>query len=724
MITARQKRSATAFVGLLLAGAAAPALAMAEDAAGPAGAKAVDEVIVTGHRAQVSSVRAAEAIEYGNAVQVVTTQQIEDGGFVNIAEAAVALVRGANIGYSPDEGEYTIRLDGGGDRDTLVVLDGVPLYDRGPALEEIWGTTTIDPHMIERMEVFRGGNSLFYGSSAGIGVVSLVTKRPDGTRKGEFGVSYGSFNSRELWANFSMPIDADGRHSVMLYGSSQQTDGPRIFRPEDFVDNVAAAGGVQKYPLNRNNIGVKYLWKIDEASEFRLNAQYTQIEFQDAFPDNNVFTPNRVEFPIIDASYIRDWSPNLHTEVEAYWTNPQLSNTELFAEICRIPTGCVDPSDAKKVIPWGVFTGAVEPYQNQGFGEGNKYASGYEELGLTVRNTIKFHKYFELVAGVQSVTYRDDSASVFLISDDRATTTGVYFDARPRLPFSPDTAISLAVRTDFAEAFDQRTTWKFGVRQPLPGGFYVRANGGTSYSLPRTNELYREELTIVGNPDLKTEETETYNAGIGFDRPFMGGRVRAEVGGFMTDITDRIRTTSGLTPNTYYNDPNVTEIRGLTADLDWQINSEWSASLSYTKQEATPAGSSVQINETPEYFLQGGLNYNSESGRFHFSLLPRYQGPEYATGGPGNVLRHNFGEYLVVNATAGYWFGEDNQYRLQFRVVNLLDEKYAERYGYGNMRFSKDFITGKIKTTDLAYYYGYPFEGKPRAYYVTFSTKF
>ena len=71
---------------------------------------------------------------------------------------------------------------GGADRATLRVRDGVPLYDRGPALEDIWGTTTIDPHMIERVEVFRGGNSLFFGSNGGIGVVSLVTTTPDGPR--------------------------------------------------------------------------------------------------------------------------------------------------------------------------------------------------------------------------------------------------------------------------------------------------------------------------------------------------------------------------------------------------------------------------------------------------------------------------------------------------------------------------------------------------------------
>ena len=178
------------------------------------------------------------------------------------------------------------------------------LYDRGPALEDIWGSTTIDPHMIERVEVFRGGNSLFFGSNGGIGVISLVTKRPDGTRKFEFGAQYGAFNTREVWGNAKFPLDAEGRHSVMIYGGTIQTDGPRIFAPESIVDNVAAAGGIQKYPLNRSNVGIKYLWKMDDRSEFRIGGQYTQIEFQDPFPDNETFSPNRVRYPIVDLSLI------------------------------------------------------------------------------------------------------------------------------------------------------------------------------------------------------------------------------------------------------------------------------------------------------------------------------------------------------------------------------------------------------------------------------------
>ena len=84
---------------------------------------------------KVATKLAGKLEQYGNQVQVVTAEDISAGGYTNMAEIARGLVRGANIGYSPDEGEFTIRLDGGGDRDTLVALDGMPLYDRGPGIE-------------------------------------------------------------------------------------------------------------------------------------------------------------------------------------------------------------------------------------------------------------------------------------------------------------------------------------------------------------------------------------------------------------------------------------------------------------------------------------------------------------------------------------------------------------------------------------------------------------
>jgi outer membrane cobalamin receptor len=718
---------------LMLSCSAYPALALAADeqattqGAVPSAEDADAEqgnrsnIVVTGVRATATP-QAQQAAIYGNYVQIVDAQQIAASGASNFAELAQFLIKGANIGYSPDEGEYTIRLDGGGDRDTLVVLDGVPLYDRGPALEEIWGTTTIDPHMIDHVEVFRGGNSLFFGSNGGIGVVSIRTKRPDGTNKVELGASYGSFNSRELWGNARMALDGEGgAHSVMVYGSSQNTDGPRIFNPADFVDNVRLAGGVQKYPLNRNNVGVKYLFKPTDDTEVRLNAQYTQIEFSDAFPDNETYSPNRVRYPIIDGSILHKWSDALTSQLDLYWSNPKLNNTETFAEICRVRTGCFDTQNGR-AISFGTATGRSIAYPNKGFGADSK-VSGFKELGANFRNTINFPEVGEAVAGVQVVSYRNDSDPVFPINSDWNTTTGVYLDLRPRLPFSPSTNISLAGRVDFSKVFDSKFIWKFGVRQPI-GDFYIRANGGTSYSLPKTNELFADSPTTVGNPALQPETTKTYNGAFGYQHTSGDLTISAEIGAFRTDITARIQTTSGLTPNTYFNNTALTQIRGITADFNLAIGEQWSLNAGFTKQQARLKGSLLQINETPEYMIQGTLAWNSPDQRWHINLFPRYQGPEFSTGGVGGSLRKNFGNYLVVNGSLGWWAGEDRQHRFQVRLVNILDEKYAERYGYGNQRFSSAFVRGEITTTSPSYFYGYPFEGKPRSVYVSYTTTF
>jgi iron complex outermembrane receptor protein len=321
------------------------------------------------------------------------------------------------------------------------------------------------------------------------------------------------------------------------------------------------------------------------------------------------------------------------------------------------------------------------------------------------------------------VSYKDDSDPVFPISDAANTITGVYADFRPVIPFSESTKLSLAVRKDFAKSFGSRTIWKVGFRQPV-GDFYLRGNGGTSYSLPRTNELYAESATLVGNPDLKTEETKTFNGAVGFARAFNGFDVNGEVGLFRTDISDRIQTTSGLTPNTYFNNDAVTQIRGATADLTFALGESFSANVNYTRQRARLKGSKLQINETPEYMIGGNVAWHGLDRRLHLTLFPRYQGPEYSTGGVAASLRKNFGNYFLLNGSLAYWAGAERQHRFQLRVVNLFDKKYAERYGFGNQRFGSAFIRGEIALNSPQYFYGYAFEGKPRSAYVSYSTSF
>lgn len=742
------KHTRAAFLACLMGACALPALAAAAETTTTAPAETatsesataagnVGELVVTGKKGELPTLAAAQAVQFGNSVQVVSSQDIRLSGAANFAELTQFLVKGVNIGYSPDEGEYTIRLDGGSDRDTLVIRDGVPLFDRGPALEDIWSSTTIDPHMIENVEVFRGGNSLFYGSNGGIGVISLISKKPNGVFKAEAGASFGSFNSRELWGNVTIPLDKAGRHSVMVYGSYQASDSPRIFDPNLFVDNVKAAGGVQKYPLNRNDVGIKYLWKIDDNTSLRLGGEFTESWFQDPFPDGEVHSPNTVRYPIFDAAFEKRWTPNILTEASAYYTNPKIWNTELYPDICKVAAGCTNPSTGAKV-KLGDYTGLS--YSNgpfHGFGQGTQPVAGFKEMGGTVRTTFDVGDYFQFVVGGQVVQYKDDSDPIYPVGDGKETVKGLFADFRPKLPFSPSTNLSFAIRHDWISENDGKTIWKFGFRQPVYGGLYVRGNGGTSYSLPKNTELRNDTSTTLGNPLLQPESTKTFNGAVGFNRDFGDLAVSFEVGGFKTEVKDRIQGTTNFpipatgtfgTRNTYFNNKDLTKIDGLTADFNLNIGQAWRINLGYTAQNARLATGPLaneQISETPAWFVNGTIEWTAPGRRFNIALMPRIQGSEYTRGGlsVGGIgsIRKNFGDYKVFNLSMNYFAGENRQHQFQLRLVNIFNEYYAERYGFGNQRFGSAFNRGEFGTNSPLYYFGYPFEGKPRAVYASYS---
>ncbi|MFN2288444.1 MAG: TonB-dependent receptor plug domain-containing protein, partial [Chromatocurvus sp.] len=119
------------FLGIACACASMTSLGQSEEKPANARSNSMEEVIVEGRRVtdQISDV-AIDFTRYGTQVQFIDAEKIATGGFTNFGELAAGLIRGANIGYSPDEGEFTIRIDGGTDRDTLLLLDGMPTFDR------------------------------------------------------------------------------------------------------------------------------------------------------------------------------------------------------------------------------------------------------------------------------------------------------------------------------------------------------------------------------------------------------------------------------------------------------------------------------------------------------------------------------------------------------------------------------------------------------------------
>lgn len=724
---------------------------------------AIEEIVVEGQvrRGGVTDL-AIDQSRYGTQIQLISADEIATGGFTNFGELSSGLIRGANIGYSPDEGEFTIRIDGGTDRDTLLLLDGVPTYDRGTPLESLWGATAIDPRMIENVEIFRGGQSLYFGGNGGLGVVNVIYKRPEAgdTMGGQIGVYAGDFRTREMYGNVKFPLGENSNHYLMFFGRSYETDAHEIFSPESYTDTVRALGGFHKFPYSYNNIGVKYLWAMGPQTELRMGYQHSTIDFRDSFPPYTIYQPNYTEFPMWDFDFNSRINDDLRVEVEAYYTNPRLWNTELDARVCNtprlsdlpqqyqdeaaaqgitgfstaaefesfansvagLPAGCVTnpygnrggAGSSAQVgfyvdengVPYGTADnpfpiGAPIGYVIQstagfgtgaptkGFGEEDQFKAGYNDWGVNMRLKYDMGRSFQGVLGFQNTSYEDGSHSAYGMSTDSVSTNGVYGELRFTSDAFIQTNFSVSARQDFNENFDDENIWKYGFRQELPGGFYVRSNGGTSYSQPTLREAGMRSNTVT-NPNLETQRVETYSLGAGVNGNAFGGTFNVEVGYFDTlidnmfgssaienvcvnypgvtidDINPNIKTptefcnfalSAGIDPFevAFFNTDQEQDIQGVTFDIAFDFE-KWQADFTYTDMESLEAnpifgqmarldGSSAaldfvvpgaagsdalrQSSERPEWSASLLLTY-TPSAKWVFALNTTWQGPEWA----------------------------------------------------------------------------------------------
>lgn len=727
-------------------------------------APTMEEVLVEGRpmREGVSQL-SIDVARFGTQVQVISADEIATGGFTNFGELAAGLIRGANIGYSPDEGEFTIRIDGGTDRDTLLLLDGVPTFDRGTPLESLWGATALDPRMIENVEIFRGGQSLYFGGNGGLGVVNAIYKRPEAGDEvnGEVGFYGGDFSTREMYGNVTLPIAGSDRHYLMLFGRTYETDAHEIFSREAYVDNVYALGGKHDFPYSYNSLGLKYLWAINDDTEFRFGYQVNTINFEDSFPGNTIYTPNYTTFPMWEAKFKTNFSDKVSYEAEAYYTDPRLKNTEFLARVCGIPrlqdlpdevralataqgissfanaaqfeefaatvpglpAGCVTSPysvlgatnatiTAREGIyvddqgrPYGTLANpfpigaplgyAIESIAGfgtgvpvKGTGEADQASAGYIDYGFNNRIKYVMNDNVEGVLGFQNITYMDDSDKVYGMRDDKVVSNGVYGEMRLSSDYFVQTNISLAGRHDFNNSYEDETIWKYGARQDLPGGFYLRSSGGTSYSQPTLIEAGFANNRIA-NPTIQTQSVEAYNHGLGLNGNFMGGTFNIEVGYFDTEIDNQfgsssLRNVCANYPNVRPEDinPNIVtptqfcefalandfpdtatasfnlrtaqQISGATLDIAFDFD-KWQADFTFTDMESLEPNPLFGVNALrdgsganagfvlpgaagSDEFRQSGeraewsasllLTY-TPSERWIFSLNPKWQGPEW-----------------------------------------------------------------------------------------------
>jgi iron complex outermembrane recepter protein len=192
--------------------------------------------------------------EIPQSITVVTRERIRDLSAQGIQDALnyAAGVRSDAYGLDARTDSVTIR---GGYPDEY--LDGLRQQLGG----YYTSTTRTEPYLLERVEVLRGPASMLFGQGTTAGVVNLVSKQPLAEPHSEIGLRLGSHERRQVEADFTGPLTADGVWRYRVVGLGREADTQVNFVGDD---RVALAPSVSWHPSDATRVVLQARYQKDE----------------------------------------------------------------------------------------------------------------------------------------------------------------------------------------------------------------------------------------------------------------------------------------------------------------------------------------------------------------------------------------------------------------------------------------------------------------------------
>ncbi|MFS2096025.1 TonB-dependent receptor plug domain-containing protein [Pseudomonas sp. Pseusp11] len=142
-----------------------------------------------------------------------------------------------------------------------VLIDGRSVYRAGLATVD-WSDIPVAMEDIERIEVFRGPNTVSYGANALMAVVNIITRKPADSHGTRLKITRGQRGINDFYASQGMGWDSG---DVRLSLSGQQDDGFDSDRTgADYRDNRR---------LNRFSLAVSQTLNENQSIDWQLNAK-------------------------------------------------------------------------------------------------------------------------------------------------------------------------------------------------------------------------------------------------------------------------------------------------------------------------------------------------------------------------------------------------------------------------------------------------------------------
>ena len=623
-------------LAIAAAASAFAAVAHAQTAAG-------EDIVVTAQ--SLEETLPQELARYGSDIETITAEQVRDRGNVDVATALQSV---PGLYVMPASGPFSyvdLSLQGSRTQDVLWTVDGIRINNR------LYGSTspndTLPASMIERIEVLKGGESLFYGTQAAAGVINVVTRSFTDDFNGQVNGSVDSFGGTNLdgYARGSI-----GDHRFVVYGSRNVSDG---YRPYS-VMQPSATDRHRGYRLW--TVGGKY--QYDFTPDLRLNLQYqhTKAKLDNLSPTRVNTSRNDRNEEVASARLDYTGSDTIQFFLKGYFHDWKTAYVNIQNPVPAGPPVVLYPA--------GTFW-------------------GYRDYGGSAMVKLHPHRGLEYLFGYdfQNFNGHDD---VLLIGKTSEQVHAGIFQLRTTDELSRRARLTAGLRYNETGGA-KKTIWNVSGRVDLTGNLYLEGVGGTSFLLPDASSLYGiDPCCEIGNPNLKPEQGTNLNLTAGGSFDLGSGTLSWKATYFHRDITDLIDTTydDPAFPNgTYINVEDKVKVRGGEFQVDAILARDWHLNASYTYSRVRDQGSTTQRDRSPEQFAKGAILYAPVDQPFGANLALSWVGDVYSSA--SGFPRQNYGNYALVDLGAHVYLDRARRNRFGVNIENLTGKEYATR-GFGS----------------------------------------
>ena len=645
------------------------ALAVAGGAPAGAADTTVDELRVT---ARLDETLPQELARYGGDLEVVTAEIVRRNAYVDVSQALQMQAPGLFL--SPRNGPFSyadISLQGSRTGDVLWLVDGVRINNRlytatSPA-------DTLPASMVERIEVLKGGQSLFYGTQAAAGAINIVTRPYADELSGALTV--GGHTNSGVHADALVRGPA-GPARFVAWVSKDEAKGYRAF------DVFQPSATARKRGYDVVSFGGKLGLDLSETLALNLYYQHTDAHLD--YPNPRL---TRLSFNDRDeeiGSISLDWtaSEQVQLSVKGYYHDWD----SVYSTVNNVPGNpAAPPVIVDDLTYWG-----------------------YEDYGVAVLAKLNLHQGFEYQLGYdyQNFNGRDE---VLLIAQQTERVHAFVAQVRTTDDLFDSARFALGVRHNRTKE-SEKTVWSVSCRWDANPALFLEGMVGTSFILPSAEQLFGiDPCCAVGDPNLKAEQSLNANLSVGGEAARLAWRFT----GFARTIDDLIvddYSRPGFPDGIYVNVDRKVRSRGVEGQATVQIADGISARGSFALTRTRAEGAGRQFDRIPKAQAKATVSYDSPEHPFGASASLLWTGDVHQqVTGFGRV---NYGDYTVVDLAAyAYVDGDARRHRLTARLENAFDEDYATRVNSALIALSAQRFLFK-------------FRGAPRTLHVSYAYSF